>query len=302
MSDSTIHVFPTTDRAIAVPVAFSLAETCGPVMWGKGRWPGSDWIEQSFVWVGWESDSVSVRWVRQELPGELMVGGLRSRDQDERWLSDVLGVNRVVPRIDDPVIAEIAARFPGVRPYCGASLFDSIVGCIAGQSITVQAAAVTEARICALVHPGVETAGRRFWPSPLPAQLAALEPATVRTTGVTWKRAEAIVAAARAQLAGVLPADDEARADPDAARVALRKLPLVGAWTAESVLLWGLGLDDAFPPNDAALLRAARLAYGAPELDHRGLEKLAENWRPGRAWASRWLWIAMFGTPMALGS
>src|SRR3712207_6971184 len=43
-------------------------------------------------------------------------------------------------------------------------------------------------------------------------------------------------------------------------------------WTAESTLLWGLGAADAFPTGDVALLRAARVAYGRPELDLRGLE------------------------------
>jgi 3-methyladenine DNA glycosylase/8-oxoguanine DNA glycosylase len=174
-------------------------------------------------------------------------------------------------------------------------LFDGIVACIAGQSITVMAAAVTEARIAALFHPGMELAGRRFFPPPTAEQLAAAEPALIRTSGVTWRRAEAIVTAAKAQLAGELPSDAEAVADPERARAHLLRLPLVGPWTAESALLWGLGAADAFPPNDAALLRAARAAYGLPELDHKGLNRLAEGWRPGRAWAARWLWTALFG-------
>lgn len=298
--ESTISDAHGLDRSVTVPADFSLAETCAPVMWGKGRWPGVDWIDGGFVWVGWEGGSIAVRRVRQQQPGTLLVSGDRDQGRDERWLNDVLGAHRTTPAIADPVVAGIAGRFPGVRPYCGASLFDGIVACIAGQSISVAAAAVTEARICALVHPGIEFGGRQFWPSPPAARLAALDAATLRSTGVTWRRAEAIVAAAQAQQDGALPTDDEARADPDAARVALRRLQLVGAWTAESALLWGLGIDDAFPPNDAALLRAARLAYGQPAMDHRGLERLAENWRPGRGWAARWLWIAMFGYPRAV--
>jgi 3-methyladenine DNA glycosylase/8-oxoguanine DNA glycosylase len=236
--------------------------------------------------------------VRQTGPGTLEIGGDRDSQRDERWTGEVLGAFRVAPPIGDPVVAEIATRFPGVRPYNNASLFESVVGCIAGQSITVQAAAVTERRICALAGSSISIAGRDFWPSPLPEQIVGLTAEQLRSTGVTWRRAEAILAAAHAKLAGELPTEDEARADPDAARIALRKLPLVGEWTSESVLLWGLGADDAFPPNDAALLRAARLAYGQPELNHRGLIALSDGWRPGRAWASRWLWIAMFGTPL----
>lgn len=288
---------PESEREIVVPDSFSLAQTCAPVVWGKGRWPSVAWIEGALYWVGVENDGVSWRRVRQPNRGVLLLDGKRDDSRDESWLSDSLGAYRQVASVPDTVIAEIAERFPGVRPHCSGSLFNGIVTCIAGQSITVAAAAITEARIAALFHPGVEINGRMFWPAPSADQLASADPGLVRTSGVTWKRAEAIVAAANAQLAGDLPSDDEARGFPDEARVALRKLQLVGAWTAESALLWGLGIDDAFPPNDAALLRAARQAYGNPELDHRGLDGLAEGWRPWRAWAARWLWTELLGVP-----
>ncbi len=290
------------ERRLAVPVTFSLAQSCGPVVWGRERWPNVDWIDSHFVWVGWVGDHLSTRWVRQPAPGIVEVGGNRDASNDESWLAGTFGSNRVPPVVEDPIVAAAAARFPGMRPFSSNSLFEGVISCIAGQSISVAAAAITHARIAALVHPGVVLGGRTFWPSPTAEQLCSLDVATVRTSGVTWKRAEAIVAASEAQLRGDLPSDDEARQDPDRARSALLKLKLVGHWTAESALLWGLGLDDAFPPNDAALLRAVRLAYGTPDLDHKGLEKLAEGWRPGRAWASRWLWAAMFGLPEEVGA
>jgi hypothetical protein len=299
MSAAIDHYPVIAPPEIAAPLSFSLAETCAPVMWGKGRWPGTDWIDDAFVWAGWEGDRVVFREVRQPRPGQLCISGDRDAGQDKEWLDRVLGPDRTQPVIGDPVVNAIAAQHPGMRAFSGGSLFSSIVGCIAGQSISIAAAAVTEARICALAHPGVEYKGRRFWPPAPAAALAALTPTDLRATGVTWRRAEAIVAAAQAEIAGELPTDANARADPDAARLALRRLPLVGEWTAESALLWGLGIDDAFPPNDAALLRTARLVYGRPELDHRQLVQLAEGWRPYRAWAARWIWLEVLGLPVA---
>lgn len=287
----------TSDSRLVVPIGFSLAQSCGPVAWGRGRWPNVDWIDGHFIWTGWEGDHLSTRWVRQPKPGVVEIGGERDVANDKSWLNGTLGVDRMPPALTDPLVAAAAERFPGMRPYSSNSLFEGVISCIAGQSISVAAAAITHARIAALVHPGVALGGRTFWPSPRAEQLSKLDVATVRTSGVTWKRAEAIVAASEAQVRGDIPTDDEAWRDPDGARRELLKLKLVGKWTAESALLWGLGLDDAFPPNDAALLRAVRLAYGTPELDHKGLEKLAEGWSPGRAWASRWLWAAMFGLP-----
>jgi 3-methyladenine DNA glycosylase/8-oxoguanine DNA glycosylase len=288
-------VIEAEETTIAVDPGFSLAETCAPVAWARGRWPNEDWIDGALLWVGRDDGAVVTRRVRQTKPGLLAIFGERDSARDAAWARRVLAVDRRPPALSDPIVAAIAAAYPGMRPFSSGSLFDGIVGCIAGQSITVAAAAVTEARIAGMFHEGIEFGGRRFWPKPLPDQLAAAEPARVRESGVTWKRAEAIVAASRAWLNGELPNDDEAMLDPDGARAALRRLPLVGAWTAESALLWGIGHGDAFPPNDVALLRAARQAFGQPEMTHRELERLADGWRPGRAWASRWLWTALLG-------
>jgi 3-methyladenine DNA glycosylase/8-oxoguanine DNA glycosylase len=104
-----------------------------------------------------------------------------------------------------------------------------------------------------------------------------------------------LVEIGRAAAAGALPDEITALADPDAARSHLRRLPLVGPWTAESALLWGIGLDDAHPTGDAALLRAARAAYGEPGLDFAELDRRAEGWRPARGWAARLLWTELLG-------
>jgi DNA-3-methyladenine glycosylase II len=117
----------------------------------------------------------------------------------------------------------------------------------------------------------------------------------VRSSGVTWRRAEAIIHAAREMLAGNLPPDDIARSDPDAAVRELMKLPLVGRWTAESVVLWGIGAPNAHPTGDVALLRAAKAPYNLPDLTLKSLDVLAEQWQPTRGLAARLLWTEFFG-------
>jgi DNA-3-methyladenine glycosylase II len=73
------------------------------------------------------------------------------------------------------------------------------------------------------------------------------------------------------------------------------ELPLVGRWTAESALLWGVGAPDAHPSGDIALLRAVRNAYGLPEMTLKDLDVLSEAWRPARAIAARLLWTELLG-------
>jgi DNA-3-methyladenine glycosylase II len=296
-SPADIALVGTAPRRLDVDALFSLAETCGPVAWARGRWPNVDWRDGSLIWVGWEGDYVVYRVVRQrrDSPTWLEIGGSASAALDAAWARATLGLGQGLPVAIDGTIDAVRARFPGLRPWANGSLFEGLIGSIVGQSISVAAAAVTENRLAALFNDGIDLAGRRFRPQPRADQLAAADPALVRQSGVTWRRAAALVQSAQAFLAGRLPTDDDARADPDAARAALRALPLVGPWTAESALLWGLGAGDAYPSGDAALLRAARLAYDRPDLNHAGLNALATNWSPHRGWAARWLWVALLG-------
>lgn len=283
-------------RTIAVPTPFSLAATCGPVAWSGGRWPNVDWRDGAFVWVGWEGERVVWRSARQRVDGALDIEGTADVAEDHAWAARVLGIDDPCPTFADPTLAAIRERLPGLRAYANGSVFDGLVTSIVGQSITVASAAVTESRLAQRFAAPTEIAGRSFWPLPRADQLAESSPALVRESGVTWRRAEAIVGAARVALEpGGLPDAAMARADPDAARTTLRSLPLVGPWTAESTLLWGIGLADAHPTGDVALLRAARRAYADPTLDLRGLDRLAETWRPARGWAARLLWTDLLG-------
>ncbi|MDQ3653533.1 MAG: hypothetical protein M3457_00445, partial [Chloroflexota bacterium] len=160
---------------------------------------------------------------------------------------------------------------------------------------SVAAAAVTQAKLAALFAEPVTIEGEPYRPLPHPSQLAGSTDDLIRTSGVTWKRAAAIRFAARELLAGNLPTDDFAREQPEAAVTELMKLPLVGRWTAESVVLWGVGAPNAHPTGDVALLRAARLAYGQPEMTLKELDVLAEQWQPARGLAARLLWTDLFG-------
>jgi 3-methyladenine DNA glycosylase/8-oxoguanine DNA glycosylase len=281
-------------RTILTPPGFSLNQTCGPVAWAKGRWPTVDWIDGRFVWVGRENGQVVSRTICQSGPDLQIKGG--DPDLDLDWCNRVLGLSAEPPQFADERMTALQKTLPGLRPYSNGSVFEGLITSIVGQSISVAGAAVTERKLNSLFHSGIEVGGRRYWPLPFASQLADASPELIRQSGVTWRRAEAIVAAARAELNGELPSFAEATADPDAARLKLRSLPLVGPWTAESTLLWGIGQADAHPTGDVALLRAVRTVFDQPDLTLKTLDQLAEAWRPWRGWAARYLWTALLGT------
>lgn len=271
-----------------------LAATIAPVAWARGRWPSCDWIGGRLVWVGRVADVVSVVTVEQHAADTIEIAGL-SPAAAEDWARRHLGWRRTMPSFDDPLLADLAAALPGLRPWALGGLGRGVLASIIGQSITVQAAAVVESRVAGVFADAVEVDGRRYWPFPTEAQFAAADPARLRETGLTWRRAHALVECGRLIADGALPDDDLALADPVAALRALRALPLVGPWTAASALLWGLGADDAHPTGDVALLRAVRGVMGDTGLTLRDLDRLAEGWRPSRGWAARLLWTDLLG-------
>jgi 3-methyladenine DNA glycosylase/8-oxoguanine DNA glycosylase len=279
-------------RILTVSRPFDLARTVAPAWWARGRWPNVDARRSAFVWVGWEADQVAWRSARQVDARTLEISGSGSGELDAQWAAGVLGSSAEMPKFDDPNMAALARKHGGLRPWSAGSLFEGIVSSIVGQSISVAAAATTERRLCERFNNGLHLDGRQFWPPPRPEQLASSNAAFVRESGVTTKRAEALIAV------GTLFACEATReafnADPVMAMQQVASISGIGPWTVQSALLWGIAVPDAHPTRDVALLRAARVHY--PDVaDLRDLDRVAERWKPYRAWAARLLWLDLLG-------
>ena len=279
-------------RLLPVSPSFDLARTVAPAWWARGRWPNVDWRCGAFVWVGWEAGQLAWRSVRQVDAQLLEISGSGSGALDAHWAAAVLGTTATMPRFADPVLAAVARKHAGMRPWSAGSLFEGVVSSIIGQSISVAAAAITERRLYQYFNDAIVIGAREFWPPPMPEQLASSSAGAVRQSGVTTKRAEALVAAAALFVAESSSAT--ADADPVAVIERLAAIPGIGPWTVRSALLWGIGAPDAHPTGDVALLRAARAHY--PEVsDLKSLDRLAEQWTPYRGWAARLLWLDLLG-------
>jgi 3-methyladenine DNA glycosylase/8-oxoguanine DNA glycosylase len=263
-----------------------------PAWWARGRWPNVDARRGAFIWVGWEAGQLAWRSVRQIDDLSLEITGSGGGELDAQWGSAVLGASTVMPTFDDPIMAALGGKHAGLRPWSAGSLFEGVISSIVGQSISVVAAATTERRLCERFNTGLNLDGRQFWPPPRPEQLASSSAAFVRESGVTTKRAEALVA-----VGTLFASEPDAAAfnvDPFAAMERLEFISGIGPWTIQSALLWGIAAPDAHPTRDVALLRAARVHY--PDVaDLKDLDRVAERWKPYRGWAARLLWLDLLG-------
>jgi 3-methyladenine DNA glycosylase/8-oxoguanine DNA glycosylase len=156
-------------------------------------------------------------------------------------------------------------NLPGMRPLGAWSPFELCLRTILGQQVTVAAAGTLMRRL-------VERCG-----SVTPECVVA---ANLDNMGMPGKRVAALRSFAQAMVDGRV---DFARPWMQV-EAALQTLPGFGPWT-RAYLAIRLGRDrDAFPASDIGLIRAANVESPAQLL------KLAEAWRPLRAYAAIYLW------------
>lgn len=90
-------------------------------------------------------------------------------------------------------------------------------------------------------------------------------------------------------------AADRLRAMPvDDALTALKRLPGIGDFGAQLILLRGAGSPVTLPSAEPRLQKAVQIVYWGSELPTRGeIDELGEAWRPFRTWASLLLRVAL---------
>lgn len=181
----------------------------------------------------------------------------------------------------DARLGPLVRRFRGVKPPRFPSIFEALVNGIACQQITLTQGIHLLNRLAqtyGLVSTDGNPATHAF---PRPQELARLEPEELRPLGFSGQKARALVELARAIDSGHLDLEALAELDDDAALARLLALRGVGRWTAEYVLLRGLGRLDRFPGDDVGARNnlCRWLGLTAP-LDYAGVQRTLTQWRP----------------------
>jgi 3-methyladenine DNA glycosylase/8-oxoguanine DNA glycosylase len=191
------------------------------------------------------------------------------------------------PPPGDPVLAELAARWPGLRPARFPDPFECLCWAILGQQITV----VFAARLKRTLLERYGRSGPNGLPLfPRPHDLAAADAQELAAAQFSRQKIRYLLAVAAD------PPDwgAIARLPAEEAVAALTALPGVGRWTAEYVLIRSLGFCDVVPAADAGLKRAVGAAYG---LGRRATEAevrdRAANWPGFAAYAAFHWWYAL---------
>ncbi len=165
-------------------------------------------------------------------------------------------------------------------------LLESIVS----QQLSVKVATVIFNRFCALFPDQY----------PHPDLLAAMEIGLLRTAGLSVQKASYLQNVAAFSLQHDLENHNWAGMSDEEIIAFLTRIKGVGVWTSEMILMFTIGRLDVFPKDDLGIQQAMIKLYNLDGKDKdfkKSMIAIAEDWRPYRTIASRYLWRWKDNTP-----
>ncbi|MBV9324364.1 MAG: DNA-3-methyladenine glycosylase 2 family protein [Chloroflexi bacterium] len=160
---------------------------------------------------------------------------------------------------EDPVVAGLDARFPGIRQIRQLDVFTALIRCISSQQVNLRWAVTTRRRLAEAFGVRHEIGGEAVYALD-PQRLARVEPAEIRALQFTTSKSVSIVATARVIVDGGLRLDDLNRLEDEAIIERLEKIRGIGRWSAEWVLARTLG-RPRIVAGDLGVRKAVGLAY-----------------------------------------
>jgi DNA-3-methyladenine glycosylase II len=161
----------------------------------------------------------------------------------------------------DRVMNAITIQLRGLRPIPPPSVFEALVIAITEQQISLSAAMAIRSRLIEKYGDQVRFKGRTFFAFPTAASLAKANQTELRKVGLSGSKALCICRLAKGVASGELNLDTLKKEDDETAVGELTKIKGVGPWTAEYVLIRGMGRVNSLPADDLGIQRAVSQAY-----------------------------------------
>jgi DNA-3-methyladenine glycosylase II len=182
----------------------------------------------------------------------------------------------------DPRLQTLVQGFRGVKPPRFPSLFEALVNAIACQQLSLTVGIHLLNRLVqafGVSFPGEPGPAHAF---PRPEDLARLKPQALRDLGFSYHKARTIIELSQGLVAGETPALRNLDSlDDDQAVEALSRLRGIGRWSAEYVLLRGLGRRHLFPGDDAgARGKLQDWLHLKESLDYQGVRRVLAGFHP----------------------
>jgi DNA-3-methyladenine glycosylase II len=179
----------------------------------------------------------------------------------------------------DKKLAATIERVGRIERPVDPDIFRSLISSIVGQQISTKAAATVFARL--------ETAvGGAITPDSM-SQLTAGE---IQTLGMSHRKAAYLKDATDAVVTGTLQINQLTNLNDDEVTAELVKLPGIGIWTAEMLMIFSMQRPNILSYGDLAIRRGMMMLYGHKEMPRERFEKYRKRYSPYGSIASLYLW------------
>jgi DNA-3-methyladenine glycosylase II len=147
-------------------------------------------------------------------------------------------------------LSPLAQRFRGMKPPRFATVFEGVINAMACQQMTLTLGIRLLSDLAVACGTAFDHGDQIVYAFPRPADLAGLRPPDLRRLGFSHQKGRAMIELARSVAEGHVDLEQMAELPDGAAVKRLCELRGVGRWTAEYVLLRGLGRTHVFPGDD----------------------------------------------------
>jgi DNA-3-methyladenine glycosylase II len=191
----------------------------------------------------------------------------------------------------DPALAAVIDGCRPVEPRPHEDIYLALLKAIVSQQISTKAAAAIWKKLEALFKPDGY---------PEPSVLVLMSDEELRAAGLSRQKASYLRAIAEFALLEKLDYTFIAGLDEEALTRHLTAIRGVGRWTAQMIQMFALDQPDVFPEDDLGVQNAMRRMYQLEETGRpflRRITQIAEDWRPYRTLACKYLWQSLPTTP-----
>jgi DNA-3-methyladenine glycosylase II len=179
-----------------------------------------------------------------------------------------------------PRLHDLARRFRGMKPPRFASVFEALINAIACQQVSLLVGIRLLNQLSATCGAALPKENEKVHAFPRPEDLVGLRPEDLRQLGFSRQKGRAMIELAQAITEGGLNLEELIEQPDEAAVERLRELRGIGRWSAEYVLLRGLGRTHIFPGDDVGTRNALQrwLHLSAP-LDYAAVQQALARWQ-----------------------
>ncbi len=178
----------------------------------------------------------------------------------------------------DPVLGKAIQTIGMIRRPMTPDLFEALVSSIVSQQIAKKAYFTVWSRINELT--GTIT----------PEIIAGLDREVLKGCGLSYKKTDWIQTAAQMVKSGEISLEALPAMTDEEVTKTLVKLPGIGVWTAEMLMIFALGRPDILSYGDLAIRRGIMSLYGLTELPKSEFEVIRKRLSPYNSIASLYFW------------